>query len=277
MNTVHVCLIIGNCSVPLHFSSISLQCNLNRAKLCTNLKWENIRHCPSSVWNDTLKQKKNDLWGWGKQQHIRGLLHYYLPWGLLPRAEGYGQKGQDLDIFPVTYSHHLSEGASLHDILYLSAQGKDMFLAHAQMQHPEVWPCSTAQPSSNLPPETPDEWNWYLAWNLWLSIVSQLGISRNMILGDKCCIIRSKQNWNVPHKKCKWSQKVNIVNWNSLGNSQRFPLINVKIIHTQTHTKEARQAIRLELRVCGRSRHGSHFALNKDVKSVGVYVSRVKW
>lgn len=40
------------------------------------------------VWNDTPEQKKKDLWGWRKQQQIRGLLHYYQPQGLLSWSSG---------------------------------------------------------------------------------------------------------------------------------------------------------------------------------------------
>lgn len=92
------CFWNGRVSIPSDFSLKMVvwvlifiafhQCNLNWAKLCTKLKWENIQHRASSVWNDILEQKKNDLWGWGKQQQIRGLLHYYLPQGLLPQSRG---------------------------------------------------------------------------------------------------------------------------------------------------------------------------------------------
>ena len=137
------------------------QCNLNGApKLCTKLKWENIQRSASSVWNDTLEQKKNDLWGWGKQQQIRGLLHYYLPRGPLPQSRGTLFKRAGPWFFFPRHAHMVwARQSLLHDTLSRSAQCKDMFLAQAQMQHPEVWPC----PPSNLPPETPDAWTWYLA------------------------------------------------------------------------------------------------------------------
>lgn len=99
------------------------QCNLNWAKLCTKLKWENIQHCASSVWHDTLEQKKNDLWGWGKQQQIRGLLCYYLPQGLLPQSRGTRLKRARPWFPPDMHIWTL-----LYDILSHSAQCKDMFL-----------------------------------------------------------------------------------------------------------------------------------------------------
>lgn len=152
------------------------QCNLNWAKLCTKLKWENIQHCPSSECNDTLKKKKNDLWGLREAATYKKITPLLSTPGAVTQSRGtWLKRARPWFFFPLTQSHNLSQADSLHDILYHSAQGKDMFLAQAQMQHPEVWPCSPAQSSSNLPPETPDGWTWYLVWNLRLSMVSQLG------------------------------------------------------------------------------------------------------
>ena len=52
----------GRDSISSHFRHR----NLNWAKLCSKLKWENMQRRASSVRNDTLEQKKNDLWGWRK-------------------------------------------------------------------------------------------------------------------------------------------------------------------------------------------------------------------
>ena len=72
------------------------------------------------------------------------------PGALTPEQRNMVKKGKTLIFFlPVTRSHLFWVRQELpHDILSCSAQGKDIFLARARMQHPKVWPCSSVQPSS---------------------------------------------------------------------------------------------------------------------------------
>lgn len=81
------------------------------------------------------------------------------PGAVTPEQRNTVQKGRTL-IFFRRHAHMVwARQSLLCDILSRSAQCKDMFLAQAQTQHPEVWPC----PPANLPPDTPDGWTWYLA------------------------------------------------------------------------------------------------------------------
>lgn len=73
----------GDC-MGFHFHAS----NLNGAR---KLQWEKHsgpcqRRKEMIHWSD--REKKIYRWGWGKQQQIRGLLHYYLPQGMLPQSRG---------------------------------------------------------------------------------------------------------------------------------------------------------------------------------------------
>lgn len=141
----------------LHKSSHCHPCNLSWAKLKTQLGKHSAVCQLSNKWYTRAEEKLSVRVR--QQQQIRGLLHYYLPRGLLPQSSGTWLKGQDLDFyfFPNMLTWYTVLGWSLvtawHNIPHNTVQRHQF--SSIKKQHPDVWPSSPIQPSFNFPLEAP--------------------------------------------------------------------------------------------------------------------------
>lgn len=130
----------GRDSINSHFRHR----NLNWAKLCSKLKWESMQQCASSVRNDTLEQKENDLWGWRKAATDKRITPLLSTPGAVTPEQGTRLKRAGPWYF--FFSPHMVYVALVwvrqaHYItISHSIQSTKMFSAQSQMQHSDVWP-----------------------------------------------------------------------------------------------------------------------------------------
>lgn len=79
------------CFPPSGIASIQfVRCHFRRCNLSGATRVLNTRGAVPTHWEAIHWSRRKIIWGWGKQQQIRGLRHYYLPQGPLPQNRKHG-------------------------------------------------------------------------------------------------------------------------------------------------------------------------------------------